>query len=147
MWYEILAPSKPPEDPHSLCLAAAERNTPTPCCLLLLGHREAPWGPSCSCIVLDAIYTETATDRCCSVLSRNVSHVSSLAKKCFNKNVPDVSLPTKNVSVLEKKCFKQMQHSNILIATLCSRCFTTNKKCYSAWAKMFQQCNIQTCWL
>jgi hypothetical protein len=39
------------------------------------------------------------------MLSRNVSHVSSLRKKCFNENVSDVSLPEKNVSAFEEDCF------------------------------------------
>ena len=43
--------------------------------------------------------------RCCTMLSRNVSHVSSLRKKCFNENVSDVSLPEKNVSAFEEDCF------------------------------------------
>ncbi len=51
--------------------------------------------------------------RCCTVLSRNISHVSSLRKKCFNENVLDVSLPEKNVSAFEENCLIQMQYSTI----------------------------------
>jgi hypothetical protein len=78
--------------------------------------------------------------RCCTELLRDVSHVSSLDKKYFNKNVPNVSLAEKNVlDILQniKRCCTVLLQNVLHVALLDEKCF----RCFINQGKMFHRFN------